>query len=268
MANSQLVYILTVLSGFVVVMAVARGGITITSSKKKPQPLTVCVIALTVCWLGLSLVIGYSFWESKPKINEIGDFVGGFVAAPLAFLWLVFGLYMQGQELKQNTKSLRLQHKELQLQVKEMREQARATSESARATEAMAKQMQDAENHRLYYMQPQIVLVRRDRQEYSATNEHGFNDACLYRLKNHGGGFRMIAFMGDSNPDITLSGAMEFWSRDGEATFKVMPYRHEDKTCVMAIRDEAGRKLALSVTFRSDRSTQQVLQDWDGKELD
>jgi hypothetical protein len=48
--------------------------------------------------------------------NELGDFAAGFFA-PLAFMWLIFGYFLQktqldiqGQELKQNTEAL-FQHK-------------------------------------------------------------------------------------------------------------------------------------------------------------
>lgn len=50
------------------------------------------------------------FKEMNP--NEWGDFWAG-TFAPLAFLWLVFGYYQQGEELKQNTAALKLQYREL-----------------------------------------------------------------------------------------------------------------------------------------------------------
>ncbi|WP_149931189.1 hypothetical protein [Acinetobacter soli] len=55
---------------------------------------------------------------SNLKLNEIGDYLAG-VFAPLAFLWLVFGYYQQGQELKQNTEALRLQAEELKNSVEQ-----------------------------------------------------------------------------------------------------------------------------------------------------
>jgi len=49
--------------------------------------------------------------------NELGDFLAG-VFAPLAFLFLYLGYKQQGQELKQNTRALRLQADELRENVK------------------------------------------------------------------------------------------------------------------------------------------------------
>lgn len=54
------------------------------------------------------------------ELNAKGDFLAG-VFAPLAFLWLVFGYYQQGQELKQNTVALRLQAHELKNAVDEQK---------------------------------------------------------------------------------------------------------------------------------------------------
>ncbi|ENX46660.1 MULTISPECIES: hypothetical protein [Acinetobacter] len=52
------------------------------------------------------------------KPNELGDFFAGFFS-PLAFLWLVFGYYQQGEELKQNTLALNLQADELRNSVEQ-----------------------------------------------------------------------------------------------------------------------------------------------------
>lgn len=57
---------------------------------------------------------------SKLKPNEVGDYLAG-VFAPLAFLWLVFGYYQQGRELKLNTEALRLQADELKNAVDEQK---------------------------------------------------------------------------------------------------------------------------------------------------
>lgn len=54
------------------------------------------------------------------ELNAKGDFLAG-VFAPLAFLWLVFGYYQQGRELKLNTKALELQASELKNAVEEQR---------------------------------------------------------------------------------------------------------------------------------------------------
>ena len=49
-------------------------------------------------------------------LNEWGDFFAG-VVAPLAFLWLILGYLQQGEEVRSNTETLRLQQQALQQQV-------------------------------------------------------------------------------------------------------------------------------------------------------
>ncbi|ENX48775.1 MULTISPECIES: hypothetical protein [Acinetobacter] len=58
----------------------------------------------------------------KLELNAKGDFLAG-IFAPLAFLWLVYGYYQQGQELKQNTEALRLQAEELKNSVEQQIQQ-------------------------------------------------------------------------------------------------------------------------------------------------
>lgn len=79
---------------------------------------------LTVVYLILIIMFAISDLDqmNNLKPNEWGDFFAGFFA-PLAFLWLIFGYYQQGQELKQNTEALRLQAEELSNLVKEQEKQ-------------------------------------------------------------------------------------------------------------------------------------------------
>lgn len=67
-----------------------------------------------------------AFREMSP--NEVGDLLAG-VAGPVAFIWLVYGYFLQGiairqqaEELRQNTHALTLQEKALQAQVEELRQ--------------------------------------------------------------------------------------------------------------------------------------------------
>lgn len=46
------------------------------------------------------------------ELNALGDFLSG-TFAPLALLWLVIGYFQQGDELRQNSRALRLQAEEL-----------------------------------------------------------------------------------------------------------------------------------------------------------
>ena len=59
-------------------------------------------LTLTVVWVAciIALVLYFSpeNWQEF-KLNELGDFIAG-VSAPLAFLWLVVGIWQQGEDLK------------------------------------------------------------------------------------------------------------------------------------------------------------------------
>lgn len=62
----------------------------------------------------------------KMSPNEVGDLLAG-VAGPVAFIWLVYGYFLQGiairqqaEELQQNTAALKLQEESLRAQVSEL----------------------------------------------------------------------------------------------------------------------------------------------------
>lgn len=64
---------------------------------------------ITVVWLGggvvyLTVFVGWAFWREGAE--TIGGFFEGFFA-PLAFLWLVVGLFIQQKELSRNREELR-----------------------------------------------------------------------------------------------------------------------------------------------------------------
>lgn len=63
------------------------------------------MVVLTAVYLFLIIMFSiFDFNDMKSlKPNEWGDFFAGFFA-PLAFLWLIFGYYQQGQELRLQAK--------------------------------------------------------------------------------------------------------------------------------------------------------------------
>jgi len=92
-------------------------------------------IGITIIFIGLVSIYCYFHW-SKVSIlqpNEFGDLIAG-IGSILAFFWLTFGYFQQGQELKENT--LALQNQELQL-----REQAQQTKDLAKFARAQAEAM-------------------------------------------------------------------------------------------------------------------------------
>ena len=100
--------------------------------------------------LSVALVAGVSYLAfsrsvevGELKLNEIGDFVAG-IGSLLALLWLIFGYFQQGQELKQNTEALKGQQQELNRQAKETAQLVRFAKAQASAMEAFAKSMKDS----------------------------------------------------------------------------------------------------------------------------
>ena len=74
-------------------------------------------LGLTASWLLLGAVyieqeFGWSNFSHLPAA-EMGSFLEG-AFAPLAFLWLVIGYFLQRKELEQNTQALRAQSEEIQ----------------------------------------------------------------------------------------------------------------------------------------------------------
>ncbi len=84
-----------------------------------------------------------SFRTMSP--NEVGDLLAG-IAGPLAFIWLVYGYFLQGiairqqaKELSQNTRALNLQEEALRAQVEELKNSVEHQRELAAAASIQAK---------------------------------------------------------------------------------------------------------------------------------
>ena len=96
-------------------------------------------LGITVAWLLLgTLYVGESIgWGNigRQPAEVIGNFLEG-AFAPLAFLWLVIGYFLQQKELAQNTEALRLQFREIQRTA----EQAVKQTETISAQERHARQ--------------------------------------------------------------------------------------------------------------------------------
>ncbi|MEH6559250.1 MAG: hypothetical protein V7459_15310 [Oceanicoccus sp.] len=74
-------------------------------------------MSLTTFWLGFGLfylgaIIGWDQFFSQP-LESLGSFLEG-AFAPLAFLWLVVGYFLQQKELSKNTAVIQKQHAEMQ----------------------------------------------------------------------------------------------------------------------------------------------------------
>jgi hypothetical protein len=95
--------------------------------------LSVTVLWLIVLSIYISGSIGWANLSSSP-IATVGNFLEG-AFAPLAFLWLVIGYFLQKKELAQNTEAIKLQYVEIQKSAT----QAVIQSEAISATELHAR---------------------------------------------------------------------------------------------------------------------------------
>ncbi|MFV2089089.1 MAG: hypothetical protein ACC642_00385 [Pseudomonadales bacterium] len=96
-------------------------------------------LTLTLSWLALGAIyisqdIGWSSFSRLPAA-ELGSFLEG-AFAPLAFLWLVIGYFLQHKELQQNTLALTAQAEEIQRTA----EQAVIQSQKMAESEVHARQ--------------------------------------------------------------------------------------------------------------------------------
>lgn len=96
-------------------------------------------VSLTTFWLivlslYVSNTVGWANIGNAP-IETVGNFLEG-AFAPLAFLWLVIGYFLQKKELMQNTDAIKMQYVEIQKSA----DQAVIQSEAIRATELHALQ--------------------------------------------------------------------------------------------------------------------------------
>ncbi|MEM6707260.1 MAG: hypothetical protein AAF648_00585 [Pseudomonadota bacterium] len=96
-------------------------------------------ILLTAAWLllGMNYVSANIGWDNFNQLpaDELGSFLEG-AFAPLAFLWLVIGYFLQQRELQQNSAALRAQAEEIQRTA----EQAVIQSDKMSQTEMHARQ--------------------------------------------------------------------------------------------------------------------------------
>jgi len=95
-------------------------------------------LSLTITWLGLlslyvANTVGWGNIGNEP-IQTLGNFLEG-AFAPLAFLWLVIGYFLQKKELMQNTDAIKMQYVEIQKSA----DQAVIQSEAIRASEMHAR---------------------------------------------------------------------------------------------------------------------------------
>jgi hypothetical protein len=88
-------------------------------------------LATTGLWIfmGFKYIDGVVGWEAF--VGQPAEALGGFLEgafAPLAFLWLVIGFFLQQRELSQNTEAIRDQYEQMRRAAEHAEVQARAIS--------------------------------------------------------------------------------------------------------------------------------------------
>lgn len=121
-------------------------------------------LALTIVWLLLlsfyiAGTVGWVNVASAP-INIVGNFLEG-AFAPLAFLWLVIGYFLQKKEITQNTAAIKMQYVEIQ----------KTADQAVMQTEAIAASEQHARSR---------FCVSRKASSNNLARSWGF---CLYQAR-------------------------------------------------------------------------------------
>ena len=88
---------------------------------------------LLMLWMYVANTIGWANIGSAP-IEQVGNFLEG-AFAPLAFLWLVIGYFLQKKELMQNTDAIKMQYVEIQKSA----DQAEIQAQAIKASEVHAR---------------------------------------------------------------------------------------------------------------------------------
>lgn len=91
-------------------------------------------LCVSVAWLGLAAlyitgIIGWGAFATQPA-EAMGGFLEG-AFAPLAFLWLVIGFFLQQRELSLNTQTIHAQYEEMRRTAESTELQSRAITENA-----------------------------------------------------------------------------------------------------------------------------------------
>ena len=96
-------------------------------------------ISITILWISLFILLLVLKWDDalKLSLNEWGDFLAG-ATAPIAFLWLIIGYWLQRNELSMNTKALQTQQEELAKQVEGLLKQNDILKETTKFTKNLA----------------------------------------------------------------------------------------------------------------------------------
>ncbi|POC19456.1 hypothetical protein CRN42_13715 [Vibrio vulnificus] len=94
---------------------------------------------MTVIWIVFFAFLVVVKWDdaAKMNLNEWGDFLAG-ITAPVAFLWLIIGYFLQRVELRENTAALVEQREEMTKQAEELANLTKHLREAVQIAEHQA----------------------------------------------------------------------------------------------------------------------------------
>lgn len=131
------------------------------------------------------------------SLNEIGDFCAG-IFGPITFFWMILGFIMQTKEMKQSSKSLRMQADELSKSVKQQEEMASAAKEQiSRDIEREEK----LENERVRQAQPRVDFLS---CPVASLSNNGYRVFEVV-LRNSGGNVKDVRFVVRASEDVFFS---------------------------------------------------------------
>lgn len=170
------------------------------NKKEGMRTSTKWAIAVTVVWLGGVAIYVFCNWCAflKMEPNAIGDFLAG-TMSPLALFWLVAGYRQQGEELRLNTETLKLQHTELIEQVKATQQVAVHSERQAQAAQFMADSQREAQQRRI------DEDIRLATPEFQLTAIKLTDESIGAQVFNTGGTALDVSFTNSKGQKINLS---------------------------------------------------------------
>ena len=142
------------------------------------------------------------------KPNEVGDFLAG-VFGPLAFLWLVFGYYQQGEELKHSVEALKLQAEELRNSVEQQRELVEVSREAIAFEKTEKEKLAEIRNREI---EPKFEVT---------TVDYGIKSKVIHIRNNGGDCFELTISLSHDGNQINQKRFMSFAKGREEALFAV-----------------------------------------------
>jgi len=210
----------------------------VSSTALKVAVTLTAIYVLVFCFVFHEQLIGFRQLE----LNNAGDFLAGFFA-PLAFLWLVVSLWLQKNELKQNTEVLSLQLAELQNTIQHQKQIAQATTAELNVGKPFVRMDHDIIN-------------------LSADSKHSKNWNLYFDLNNTGGALRQAEIrlkyhghdLAETINELNGPYTVHFSIPSGESVNDPLTNNSPEALILVEGFDIHGEKYANKISFKIDSS--------------